>query len=209
MNWQWPYTNNEQVFQMGLVSYAPNARVFGTSAASNFSVWDVAWNNAGGGTTKMTSITDGTANTLAVIEKPMVVGQGTMSYKDWAVNGSTGSQWPGTIQMWATTDTPPEGMPFFGCNCNDPTQGWDDTYGQWWRGNCRFSNTGTNFEFFQPPRTRLIPSQQQGFNIYPYHSAGNQALLCDGSVRNINLAISVPAWSAAVTPAGGETVQLD
>jgi len=26
--------------------------------------------------------------------------------------------------MWAVTDSPPEGVAFFGCNCNDPTQTW-------------------------------------------------------------------------------------
>jgi hypothetical protein len=31
----------------------------------------------------------------------------------------------------------------------------------------------------------------------------------DGSVRNITTSISILAWSAAVTPNGGEAVSLD
>jgi len=212
VNWSWPYTNNEQVFQMGLVSYAANARVFGQSAPTGdggWSVWEVAWNNAGAGAMRMTGITDGTSNTLAVVEQSMVRGSQQMSYHDWSVvNAWSGSVQPGGISMWATTDTPPEGLPFFGCNCKDPTQTWDATYGQWWLANCRVVAGDPN-EYFQPPSRRLVLSQQQGYNIYPYNVAGTQALMCDGSVRLIPTSISVRAWSAAVTPAGGEVLSLD
>jgi len=212
VNWSWPYTNSGQVFQMGLISYAANARVFGQAAPTSdggWSVWEVAWNNAGGGMMRMTGIIDGTSNTLAVIERPMVIGSQQMYYQDWSVvNAWSGSVQPGSIQMWATTDTPPEGMPFFGCNCNDPTQSWDDEQGQWWNGNCRLVS-GDSREYFQPPRRRLVPAQMHGYNIYPYHTSGCQAVMCDGSVRNINTNVTVPAWSAAVTPAGGESLNLD
>jgi len=207
VNWQWPYTNNEQVFQMGLISYAANVRVFGTpSPKYGWTSWTVAWRNVGGGTMKMMGITDGTSNTLAIVEKPMVTGQGTMSYKDWGISGSTGSQ-TGGINMWATTDTPENGVPFFGTTCANPNNP-GDPYGQWWLANCN-TVTGDPREYFQPPKPRLIPSQQNFYNIYPYHTSGCQALLCDGSVRNITTNVSIPAWSAAVTPTGGEVVTLD
>jgi len=207
VNWAWPYTNSGQVFQMGLISYAANARVFGQPTANgSFNIWNVAWDNAGGGMMRMGGITDGTSNTLAVIEKSMVTGQGTMSYKDWGISGSTGSK-AGGIQMWATTDTPPEGMPFFGCNCNDPTQSWDDVDGQWWQNNCRLVS-GDSREYFQPPTQRVIPNQQIFYNVYPYHTSGVQSLMCDGSVRNIAIGVSVQSWSAAVTPAAGEAINL-
>jgi len=209
VNWQWPYTNSEQVFQMGLISYAANARVFGTKGPAGYSIWNVAWDNGGGGMTKVTGITDGTSNTLAVIERPMVLGSTQMSYQDWSINNSTGSGGINYgIQMWATTDTPPEGIPFFGCNCDDPTQTWDDEQGQWWLGSCQVVS-GSPYEYFHPPRRRLVPAQMEGHNIYPYHTSGCQALMCDGSVRNITTSVSVPAWSAAVTPAGGESITLD
>src|SRR5262249_44528265 len=155
------------------------------------SVWDVSWSNAGGGATRIGQITDGTSNTLAVVEKQMVTGDKIISFMNWSTVGQT-SRFTEGVNMWAVTDTQPDGVAFFGCNCNDPTVTWDDTYGQWWRGNCRF---GSNIEYFQPPVPRPIPSQQNCFNIYPFNS-GNvvQALLCDGSVRKISTSISVPAW---------------
>jgi len=208
VNWQWPYTNPaELVVQQTLTSYAPNARVFGRfTPGGNMSVWDVSWSNAGGGESTMSSITDGTSNTLAVVEKQMVTGDATLSFKDWGTMGGTDPGFSDGVNLWAVTDTQPEGVAFFGCNCKDPTQTWDAKDGQWWLGNCRFGGT---IEYFQPPVPRPIPTQQNAFNIYPFNS-GNVvlALMCDGSVRSIPTSINVQAWSAAVTPNGGETNPL-
>jgi prepilin-type N-terminal cleavage/methylation domain-containing protein len=222
INWSWPYTGfqtpSEQVFIQTLTSYAPNARVFGQrTGLGTMSIWDVAWSNAGGGVMKIPGITDGTSNTIAVIEKQMVSGSITIFYKDWTLydaaqpipsdkHSTSGSY---GINTWAVTDMPPEGVAFFGCNCNDPTVTWDDVNGQWWLGDCHMVKGDPN-EYFQPPVNRLIPSQQNTYNIYPFNS-GNivQGLLCDGSVRTFSTSISVPVWSAAVTPAGGEALQLD
>jgi prepilin-type processing-associated H-X9-DG protein len=111
---------------------------------------------------------------------------------------------------------PPEFMPFFGCNCNDPTQTWDDTYGQWWKGgstppnptqdNCHFGRA--DIEYFQPPVPRPVANQQDAWNIYPINAGGVQVLMCDGSVRTVTTTVSVPAWSAGITPNGGESVSL-
>ncbi|HJZ55367.1 MAG TPA: DUF1559 domain-containing protein [Gemmataceae bacterium] len=208
VNWQWPYTNNEQVFQMGLVSYAANVRVFGTPSPKwEWVSWSVAWRNVGGGVMRITGITDGTSNTLAVVEKPMVTGVGPFSYKDWSVNGNSGSQ-TGGINMWATTDTPETGIPFFGTTCQNPSNSLNRPYGAWWYNNCRTVSGDPN-EYFQPPQNRLIPAQQNFYNIYPYHAGGVQSLMCDGSVRNITTSVSILAWSAAVTPAAGEITTLN
>jgi prepilin-type N-terminal cleavage/methylation domain-containing protein len=120
---------------------------------------------------------------------------------------------PVTVNQWrsyfgACTDTPPEAVAFFGCNCNDPRVTWDDTYGQWWLPTCK-NIAGDGREYYLPPQQRLVPAQQQAFNIYPYNTGGVQALLCDGSVRLITTSISIPAWSAAITPDGGEVGTLD
>jgi prepilin-type N-terminal cleavage/methylation domain-containing protein len=208
VNWQWPFTNpSELVVQQTLTSYAPNARVFGQfTPGGNMSVWDVSWSNAGGGQQTIAGIVDGTSNTLAVVEKQMVTGDATLSFRDWGTVGGTAPGFSDGVNIWAATDTQPEAVAFFGCNCKDPTQTWDAKDGQWWQGNCRFGGTT---EYFQPPVPRPIPSQQNAFNIYPYN-AGNvvQALMCDGSVRRIPTSVSVPAWSAAVTPDGGESIGL-
>jgi type II secretory pathway pseudopilin PulG len=204
-NWQWPYTNPaELVIPMAFTSYAPNARCFGQKTpGGTMSVWDVAWNNAGAGQMRMTGIIDGTSNTLAVVEKQQVTGMTAVTFKDWGTNGDPNSA--NGVGMWCVTDTQPDGLQFFGCNCNDPTQTWDDQQGQWWLGSCVLAGG----EYFQPPVPRPIPSQMNIYNIYPFN-LGNvvQGVMCDGSVRSITTAVSVQAWSAAVTPNGGETIQL-
>jgi len=213
VDWQWPYTNNEFVYKQTLTSYAPNARVFGQfPGTGSFSVWDVAWNNGGGGQLKIQQIGDGTSNTLAVVEKGMVQGDAVLSYKDWGTIGRTNDN--DGVGMWAVTDSQPEMLAFFGCNCNDPTQTWDDNEGQWWKGgssdptqtNCHMGRA--DIEYFQPPVPRPIATQQTAWNIYPINSGGVQCLMCDGSVRTVTTTVSVPAWSAAVTPSGGESVSL-
>jgi prepilin-type N-terminal cleavage/methylation domain-containing protein len=208
VDWQWPFTSpGELVVKQTLTSYVPNARVFGKfKADGNMSVWDVSWSNAGGGQLRMTGIIDGTSNTLAVVEKQMATGDAVLSFKDWGTVGGTDPGFSDGVNIWAATDTQPEGVAFFGCNCNDPTTTGDDINGQWWRGNCKFGTA----EYFHPPVQRPIPTQQNAFNIYPFNS-GNVvlALLCDGSVRNITTAISVPVWSAGVTHDGGEAVSLN
>jgi prepilin-type N-terminal cleavage/methylation domain-containing protein len=209
VNWQWPYTNPaELVVQQTLTSYVPNARVFGQfTPGGTMSVWDVSWSNAGGGQMKMTGIKDGTSNTLAVVEKQMVTGNAVLSFKDWSTIGE--SNYTSGVNMWAVTDTQPEGVAFFGCTCKIPNVTYDAKDGEWWQGNCR-TVAGSAIEYFQPPVPAPIPSQQNAFNIYPFNSGGVvQVLMCDGSVRGITTSISVQAWSAAVTPNGGEAVSLN
>jgi prepilin-type N-terminal cleavage/methylation domain-containing protein len=208
INWQWPYTSNEQIFQQTLTSYVPNAQVFGqrTPGWNGMSIWDVEWNNAGGGQMTITAISqgDGCANTIAVVEKPMVTGNSVLGVKDWGLYGNIGPQQTG-VNTWAVTDTPPEAVAFFGCNCKDPRVSWDNAYGQWWLGNCYF---GGAYQYFLPPQRPLPPSQQSAYVIYSFNSAGVLALMCDGSIRLINTTVSVQAWSAAVTPRGGEGIAL-
>jgi prepilin-type N-terminal cleavage/methylation domain-containing protein len=205
VSWQWPYTNPaEQVFQQTLTSYAPNVRALGQfTPGGTMSEWDVSWNNAGGGQLRITSIIDGSSNTLAVVEKQMFTGATPVSFQDWGTTGDP--NFNNGCSMWAVTDTQPDGIAFFGCNCKDPTQTWDNQYGQWWLNNCKLAGG----EYFQPPQPRPIPSQQNVFNIYPFNSSGAiGALMFDGSVRSIATTISVQAWSAAVTHNGGEAVAL-
>jgi prepilin-type N-terminal cleavage/methylation domain-containing protein len=210
--WSWPYTGtgSNHIFRQSLTSYVPNAKVFGTPRPNgNMSCWDIAWSNAGGGVARVTNITDGSSNTIFVVEKPMVTGDTVLTYRDWGFSRSpnTGN---GGVNGWAYTDSQPETFGFFGFNCNDPTQTWDDAEGQWWLNHCRFpQNNAAAPEFYQPPIAARIRSQQHWANIYPYHSGITQSLMGDGSVRVIRSSVSVPAWSAAVTPRGGEVINLD
>jgi hypothetical protein len=220
IKWSWPYTgtqNPEQVFTQTLTSYMSNARVFGAPAVRDaWDVWSVAWDNAGGGVRKIPTITDGTSNTIAMVESPMVRGNLTLYYKDWslynAANNTTNTN--NTlgvacgISTWAVTDMPPEGVAFFGCNCNDPSQTWDDANGQYWlsTGNCKFGNNA--YETFQTPFQRTVPGQMNGYNIYAVNPGGMLCLMCDGSVQTVSTSIGILPWSAAVTPTGGEALGL-
>jgi len=217
INWSWPYTGtgDNQIFTQTLTSYQPNARVFGQAAPSGWNIWQVAWSNAGGGKMKFTGITDGTANTIAVTENLMVRGNKVLYYKDWSLYDSGNSGNTNNtlgvacgVSTWAVTDMPPEGVSFFGCNCKDPNATWD-VNGQYWlgTGNCRFA--GQQYETFLPPIPRVIEPQQNAYNTYAFNSGGLQILMCDGSVRMISPTINIWAWSAAVTPNGGEPIGLD
>jgi hypothetical protein len=208
IDWSWPYTTHPDgiPFKHGLVSYAANVRAFGgPDLYGRYTNWRVAWRNIGAGS-RIAQITDGASNTLAVIEKPMVTGDGIISYKDWSILGSTGAQQDG-VNTWASTDIPETGIAAFGYNCNNPNSSSDDTYGQWWLDNCRFNNGP---ESFHPPQRRLVRSQQNFYTIYSFNGSGSvQAAMCDGSVRNISTNVAIPAWSAAVTASGNESDTLD
>jgi prepilin-type N-terminal cleavage/methylation domain-containing protein len=207
IDWSWPYTTHPDgiPFKHGLISYAANVRAFGRGdTRERFTSWRIAWRNIGNGS-RIAQITDGASNTLAVIEKPMVTGDATVVYRDWSIIGSRGQQ--DGVNAWATTDIPETGLPAFGYNCNNPSSNSDDTYGQWWLDNCRFNNGP---ESFHPPQRRLVRDQQNFYTIYSFNGSGSvQAVMCDGSVRNISTNISIPAWSAAVTGTSGDTAPLD
>ena len=207
VDWSWPHTANGRVFKHTLISYAANARAFGRGRrGAEFNQWQIGWEGAGTGS-RITEIVDGTSNTFALIEKQMVTGDANMAYRNWEVINRTPPP-PNAddgIQMWASTDVGPEGLPFFGYNCNDPAQTWDDVYGQWWLPNCSFS--GSQGESFHPPSRRLIRLQQRYDNIYSFNSSGViQSVMCDGSVRVLSGNINMRPWSAAITPAGSEAI---
>src|SRR5262245_38073597 len=59
VDWSWPWTTNPSgaPFKMGLVSYAPNLRVFGTQGKDRtWTFWKVMWWHVGGGRKKIADI---------------------------------------------------------------------------------------------------------------------------------------------------------
>lgn len=190
----------------GLTSYVPNARVFGRpNKTGSRNVWAVAWDNASA-RAKMATFIDGTSNTIMVCEKPMITGESVTKAISWGVQGSNGQ--PDGANIWAATDVQPEHHAFFGTNCNDPTVTWDDEYGQWWLNDCRFTVSGVTQEYFQTPRKNRPKDQQNVFNIYPIHAGGIfNCAWGDGSVRTVANTVDPVAWSAFLTPDGGESVQ--
>jgi len=214
IDWKWQYSNPANIgLKESLTSYAVNARALGRTAPNGqWDIWWVAWSNGGAGRQNLPGITDGTSNTLAVIEKGMVNGEATVSYQfPTSLVGTTPSVpggYPDGVSVWGASDTVPEGAAFFGCNCNDPAQTWDDVDGEWWGGQQKdhfcLNYSGT-WDYYQPPVPRPSPEAQHAYNIYPFNAGGIQAVMFDGSVRTISTNVTVVAWSALVTPDAGET----
>jgi prepilin-type N-terminal cleavage/methylation domain-containing protein len=205
-SWGWFWGNTQ--YDNSITSYAPNARVFGRQKTA--SVWDYTWSNSfSGGTTKMTSVTDGLSNTIFVIEKPGITGTFTPTYLNYSGNqGGTN----GGASTWSTTDLDAFMVAQFGYNCVAPWGGEDgffwDVVGPAGKGGCTATISGVTAEFFHTPRPRRPRNQQSFWNLYPLSSSGYQTLMGDGSVRNITPNIDMTAWSAAVTPNGGEVATI-
>jgi prepilin-type N-terminal cleavage/methylation domain-containing protein len=203
----WGWFQGGTQYPNGLTSYVPNARVFGKGRSA--SAWDFAWDlRITAGNQTLSGITDGTTNTIFVIEKPMLTGPTVITHLDYGVQPDTGSG----ASTWATTDTQPQALAQFGFNCYN--SGWAEG-GYWWSNTgpggvpgCTQTLNGVTAEFFQTPRPRRPRNQQGWYNLYPLSASGYQALMGDGSVRNITPSIDVVAWSAAVTPDGGEVSNL-
>jgi type II secretory pathway pseudopilin PulG len=204
-SWGWFYGNTQ--YNNSLTSYAPNARVFGK--AKSASAWDWAWDlRITAGSQTLSGITDGTSNTIFVIEKPALVGPNTITALDYGIQPDNGSG----ASTWSTTDTQPQALAQFGYNCywSSWAEGgfWWDAKGPAGMGGCTQTINGVTAEFFQTPRPNRPKSQQGWYNLYPLSASGYQALMGDGSVRNITPTVDVAAWSAAVTPDGGEVATL-
>jgi len=84
------------------------------------------------------------------------------------------------------------------------TPDWHAMFNDW---NAR----GAASKFQVMPRQSTDPAINQCNNKLPQqiHTAGINALMMDGSVRNIRSGIDPLAWAAALTPSGGETLPLN
>ena len=99
----------------------PSAKAFGkyVPGTKDQSIWNLTWDNCSG-EKNIASFKDGTSNTIAEVEKPMITGDNIVTAIGWGVQGSSGLQ--DGANVWGKTDIGAEVVPAFGCNCNDPTQ---------------------------------------------------------------------------------------
>jgi prepilin-type N-terminal cleavage/methylation domain-containing protein len=189
MSWSWLASG--QTFDIGLTSYAPNYKVFGTdSGTSNAPTTLIStsgmWNGVGAGARTMLGIGDGTSNTIFVAETMMVKGATASTY----VNGTPNKPaWFAGVAGWGVTS----------CNAEFTTHfaGVDQSWSN--------PNTGP----WLPPQNRPTPAAANWWQPQALTSGGCQCLMGDGSVRNVRSTIDINAWSAAITPNGGETLSLD
>ncbi len=164
--------------RLDLAGYACNFKVFGRP---NRSMWDT-WGGGGAGVPKLTSITDGTSNTIFVAEKLAMAGP-------QITNAGSTATWDGYMgNAWGWADGPTF-LPVFAGDGPSPLAAEE-----------------------QPPVPRggpLANLPQWTSRPHCLSAAGCQVAMGDGSVRNIRPSIGVGQWRASLTPSGGEIVNLD
>jgi prepilin-type N-terminal cleavage/methylation domain-containing protein/prepilin-type processing-associated H-X9-DG protein len=151
------------------------------------------------GGVKLTSIADGTSNTVAFSE--LCKGDfnnAIYSKPDWLNVSSAG--------LPTTTD-----QAYAICQSIDPTNlkyQWFSAGGEWLNDN----NTGTAYSHIGPPNSTncAFPVNLRfAINASSYHTNGVNVVLCDGSVRFISNGISLVTWRALGTRALGEVLGTD
>jgi prepilin-type N-terminal cleavage/methylation domain-containing protein len=131
--------------------------------------------------TRILDITDGTSNTIAIAE--YLRGPAESMTHGWFYTAQAGCQFLYMTLGPNSTSPDTRGWCVAGSGENLPGQNLPCVYGG--------GTSGVGYEDYASPRSR--------------HFGGLNALLCDGSVRFFTNGISIPAWRAFGTIAGGET----
>jgi prepilin-type processing-associated H-X9-DG protein len=207
------YTLNQNIatdWLPGDASYAGNFQVFGNPMFNHTSRVDSDWD---GNARIPTTFQDGQSNTIVFAEKlaycPGTVANipGNVAFPDRNVTHPHGGNWwlrgiykAGTV----SGDHPPtqdDSYPgdrlssiFAGGRGNDGTHWYTDVH--------------SKFQVQPVNATRQTGQCDRGLASSP-HSGGINVGLGDGSVRFVSASIPVDRWWAALTPAGGETTNLD
>jgi type II secretory pathway pseudopilin PulG len=179
------YTGAPSQGPLALTSYAPNFRVFGKRFAPFTAGWYTApnlygiANNSGAGAMRIAGITDGVSNTIFLCEKMAVCGA--------APPADAGSSLP-AVTAWGYSG----GQYGTACFAGLDARLSANNDGPW------------NLPQFNP-----TPANCNWLTVQSFSSAGINVCLGDGSVRTISSAVDQATWSAAITPTGGEPLNLD
>ena len=187
--------NNGLDWMPGDASYAGNFQVFGKTnvAMPNSNAWQTL-QPFYDGNTKMTSITDGTSNTIMFAEKLSRCDGSGLGGNWWmrgvfhaggVLNGGPGNQ---------TQDSYP------GDRLSSIFGGGRGIDGTRWA-------TGTASMFIVPgPQFLQRPGPCKKELASSPHTVGINVSLADGSVRFLSASLSPATWWAALTPSGGEVL---
>jgi prepilin-type N-terminal cleavage/methylation domain-containing protein len=195
-NPEWTWMAAGQPVQMALTSYAPNYRVFASRARE--AAWH-QWMGWGAGRPTLSSIPDGTSNTIFLSERMAICGgpggppphinDFSGAFADTGVNA-----W-GNLYSWDRT-------PLFAGITTIPSPFTGVGTGVWVDNN---ELTGG----WEVPQGKVPVQQCHRWRVQALSSGGVMVAMGDGSVRAITPNIDVFAWNAAITPDGGEAFNLD
>jgi prepilin-type N-terminal cleavage/methylation domain-containing protein len=201
-------TNLATDWTPGEACYASNFQVFGNPTFNANSTVHADWD----GNAKMTSVSDGTSNTIAFAEKlsycPGTVRNAGQFFS--GINSSHqhgGSWWMRGIYRAGTVTgtTPPTSTDSYPADRVSPVfaggRGNDNT--RWY--------TGVNSKpitFGKPANNTVTGPCDRGLASSP-HSSHMSVGLMDGSVRTIRSSIDATTWWSACTRAGGEVLSGD
>jgi prepilin-type N-terminal cleavage/methylation domain-containing protein/prepilin-type processing-associated H-X9-DG protein len=157
-------------------------------------------------------ITDGTANTIAFVERNRGDGDPSRYKPGDVIQGVAITGFPTYVIQNPADQTYLKGTAI--PTCNSSTAGTYD-YGGWtWAGG-EYTNTVTNFVLTpNSPNKDCSPWGGVGtgygfFSARSRHPGGANALMADGSVKFIKDSISPTTWYALATASGGEVVSAD
>jgi prepilin-type N-terminal cleavage/methylation domain-containing protein/prepilin-type processing-associated H-X9-DG protein len=171
--------------------------------------------NSGSPFTDMATMTDGSSNTIAFVERCRGSGDGSQKIPGNVWTGVNIAGFPSYIIQNPADQTYLYGTAIPTCEAAAASRGPDWPFGGWMWAAGEYTNAVANFV--------LTPNSKNhdcspwggcgtGFGFYSarsWHSGGVNVLLGDGSVKFIKDSISPATWYALATAAGGETISSD
>ena len=163
-----------------------------------------------GSKSTLSSVVDGTSNTLLMAESAIGPGQETTVTATFEEMKARRTQFKQYIMMLSSFDdlklTSPSDIEALQSSLGART---------WYTNRCVTWLSGTPaytmFDATLPPNSTAATSYYMNYGFYAarsYHSGGINALMADGSVRFVSDTVNIDAWHAAATVAGGESVSL-
>jgi prepilin-type N-terminal cleavage/methylation domain-containing protein/prepilin-type processing-associated H-X9-DG protein len=194
----------------GDASYACNFQVFGNqSLITNSNTWNVlepAFDNKA----KMTTLSDGTSNTIVYAEK-LAYCPGTIRNAGVLFTGVNGTQSAGGT--WWMRGVWHGGATLSGASSSQDSYPADRVSAVFGGGRGVDGTvwyTGVNSKFLLQPKAATVTTGQCDRGLASgFHSGGINVAMGDGSVRLVTQNIDVANWWAALTPNGGEVLGLN
>jgi prepilin-type N-terminal cleavage/methylation domain-containing protein len=201
-------TSGSGPFEFGLTSYGPNARAFGrfgqtpASYLGNTAQDNLGYNGLGCGTLRLPGIPDGTSNTIAFAETLMTKGSQQIGDINYSMQAAGGDAGPGAAS-WSHCNADGRYIAHFAAVSNGT---WTPVAGQVVTS---AFNDARNRGPWELPQQQPTPRAAVWWRATAFSAGGCICGMLDGSVRTVRSNSDINAWSAAITPDGGEVIALD